>query len=47
LVEDLLAEAWLKGDLASQINSLDETRDKLVKVRDDLRLKDQQEWSVK
>jgi len=26
LVEDLLAEAWLKGELASQIKSLDETR---------------------
>lgn len=33
LSKDLLPEARLKGELASQINSLAETRDKLVKLR--------------
>src|SRR5215470_570109 len=33
LSKDMLPEARLKGDLASQINSLAETRDKLVKLR--------------
>jgi len=33
LSKDLLPEARMKGELASQINSLAETRDKLVKLR--------------
>jgi transposase len=33
LSKDMLPEARLKGELASQINSLAETRDKLVKLR--------------